>query len=378
MFTLRKYKTKKLCPSCYKWLCQCLVTQKKKPHFPFNSGTKLDNKLGLHPKLKAFAPVSPAVGSYDPRPIDCKSIISWRKQQEAEEFSRIISSKLIKEIIDQKSFIKIECGPGSHEISRWPESIIEAPCKSLQTNVGFGTVPRFRESYKFTTPGPGYTLRTHNPFFYLEQRRQKGFSDIPTFEFDNLAPRFRETTRTWSLPCNRYNVKHPNSLQVFLDKVISKRGPYDLFTGPRDETTIKRYWTRTKLKEQDNWPQTLPGEIEKLSNKCNYFKGKWSTCPRFTKKPVSRMMLQDIGTCYKDPHEPGPGHYNPRTPRKPSTLKRYPFDSNIEYVRPIPSSDIRPGPGRYKIKHKYRVKGDGWTCVFKSKVPKINFIASLA
>lgn len=81
-------------------------------------------------------------------------------------------------------------------------------------------------------------------------------------------------------------------------------------------------------------------------------------------------MLQDISTCYKDPDEPGPGHYNPRTPRKPSSLKKYPFDSNIEYVRPFPPSDI-PGPGRYKIKQQYRVKGYGWTCVFKSKVPKM-------
>ncbi|GAB1859075.1 hypothetical protein CAJAP_00067 [Camponotus japonicus] len=111
--------------------------------------------------------------------------------------------------------------------------------------------------------------------------------------------------------------------------------------------------------------------MEKLSNKCNYFKGKWSMNPRFTKKPVARMMLQDISMCYKDPNEPGPGHYDPRTPRKPSTLKRYPFDSNIEYVRPLPPSDIRPGPGRYKIQQDYRIKGYGWTCVFKSKVPRM-------
>lgn len=83
-----------------------------------------------------------------------------------------------------------------------------------------------------------------------------------------------------------------------------------------------------------------------------------------------RMMLQDLSTCYKNPDEPGPGHYNPRTPRKPSSLKKYPFNSNVEYARPVPPSDIRPGPNRYKIKQEYRVKGYGWTCVFKSKVPR--------
>lgn len=83
-----------------------------------------------------------------------------------------------------------------------------------------------------------------------------------------------------------------------------------------------------------------------------------------------RIMLQDISMCYKNPDEPGPGHYEPRTPRKPSTLKRYPFDSNVEFARPLPPSDIRPGPGRYRVKQAFSTKGHGWTCVFKSKVPR--------
>lgn len=88
-------------------------------------------------------------------------------------------------------------------------------------------------------------------------------------------------------------------------------------------------------------------------------------------------MLQDINTCYKDPDQPGPGHYYLRASRKPSSLKNYPFNSNIEFVRPPPSRDFLPGPGKYKIKEDYRIKGSGWTCVFKSKVPRtmISFAA---
>lgn len=82
------------------------------------------------------------------------------------------------------------------------------------------------------------------------------------------------------------------------------------------------------------------------------------------------MLLQDINTCYKDPDEPGPGHYKPQIPQKPSTRKKYPFDSNVEFVRPLPPSDIRPGPTRYTIKQNRTIEGHGWTCVFKSKVPR--------
>lgn len=83
------------------------------------------------------------------------------------------------------------------------------------------------------------------------------------------------------------------------------------------------------------------------------------------------MLLQDISTCYKDPDEPGPNHYNPRMPQKPTTRKRYPFDSNIEFARPLAPSDIRPGLTRYKIKQDRVIKGRGWLSVFKSKVPRI-------
>ncbi|KAL6438616.1 hypothetical protein ACFW04_004569 [Cataglyphis niger] len=241
-----------------------------------------------------------------------------------------------------------------------------ARCKGLRTDVAFGIVPLFEPSYKSTTPGPGYTLRTHNPYYYLEQKKLKAFSCIPSFEFDGLKPRFQETIRSWSLPCNRYSVKHPNSLQAFLEKVTGKRGPYDLFTGPRD---VKKYWTHPRI-EFNNWPLKLSGEIEKLSNKCNYFKGKWAMNARFTKKPVARTLLQDISTCYREPDEPGPGHYDPRTLRKPTTLKKYPFDSNIEYIRPLPPDGTRPGPGRYETRQDCPIKGYGWTSVFKSKVPR--------
>lgn len=86
------------------------------------------------------------------------------------------------------------------------------------------------------------------------------------------------------------------------------------------------------------------------------------------------MVLQDLALCYKDPEHPGPGHYDPKSPRKPRNTKNYPFNINVEHVRPVTMSDIHPGPGRYKIKEKRRIKGNGWTFVFKSKLPRTNFI----
>lgn len=188
-----------------------------------------------------------------------------------------------------------------------------------------------------------------------------------------------------------------------------------MFAGPRDDSTIKGYFAKAKLEYADDWTRTLPNEIEKLLHKSNYFKGRWSTCPRyfdwnwwprgveyfrsnaykrsaiyptgevakgvsnfcfnrFPKSPGLRIMLKDLALCYKDPNQPGPGQYDPKAPRKPRTTKNYPFDANVEYIRSVPSSEIKPGPGRYNVKGQRAIPGHGWTFVFKSKVPRTKFI----
>ncbi|KAF7411392.1 hypothetical protein HZH66_000288 [Vespula vulgaris] len=139
--------------------------------------------------------------------------------------------------------------------------------------------------------------------------------------------------------------------------------------GPRDETTLKGYMSK-KIEDYRGWPLSLPGEIDKLLHKSNYYKGRITTCPRFPKISGLRMALKDINMCYKDPNDPGPGYYNPSSPRKPKNRMNYPFDSNIENVRPIMQDVGYPGPGRYKIKEVKRIKGNGWTWIFKSKEPR--------
>lgn len=72
-----------------------------------------------------------------------------------EEFSAAMGCRLTKEIANQKNLMKTGRGPGSHEISRWPENIMDASCKSLRMDAAFGIAPRFQTSYKSITPGPG-------------------------------------------------------------------------------------------------------------------------------------------------------------------------------------------------------------------------------
>ncbi|XP_076390396.1 ciliary microtubule-associated protein 2 [Megachile rotundata] len=370
-----EYKTQtfKLCKCGCKWRCQCLIPREKKPRPPFNSSSERDAKIGLHPKFYASKSDAPPVGTYDIPRLKCKSVArDWKRELEVEEFSATMGGRLLEKYVTQRNLMRTGRGPGTHEIIQWPDDILKKSCKTVRTDVGFGTVPLFKLDSIPEIPGPGYTRK--NPYYYIDKRRQEGLSRIPTFEYDGLQPRFRRVSKSWSLPCNLYNVKHPDTIEAFLKKTTGKRGPYDLFTGPRDSSTIKSYLTTAKLEDNGDWPKLLPSELDKLLHKSNYFKGRWITCPRFPKVPGIRMVLQDIALCYKDPKHPGPGHYDPKSPRKPKNAKNYPFDMNVEFVRPVILTDTQPGPGRYNIKGKDIIKGHGWTFVFKSKAPRTNFI----
>ncbi|KAK2578633.1 hypothetical protein KPH14_012127 [Odynerus spinipes] len=362
--------TFKLCRCACKWRCKCLIPRKKKPPPPFNQTSNRDGRIGLHPKLYTHSPEGPAFGSYDVTSIKRKNkAVSWKREMETKHFSESLGGRYIESRVIQRELMEKGLGPGTHEIEQWPENILDKPCKSLRKDVGFGTTPRFKRVVRVNTPGPGSTVKVHNPYYYLELSRSKGSSTLPSFEFDGLAPRFREIQRRWILPCNRYNVKDPRVLEAVLHKVTGKRGPYDLFTGPRDERTIRGYMTR-KIENYQGWPISLPGEVEKLLHKSRYYKGRISTCPRFPKMMGSRMALKDISMCYKNPKDPGPGHYDPSSPRKPRNRMNYAFNIGVENVRPIVYQGIRPGPGRYKIKDAKRIKGNGWSWIFKSKVPR--------
>ncbi|XP_046813935.1 lymphocyte expansion molecule-like [Vespa crabro] len=358
-------KTFKICRCSCKWRCKCLIPRKKKSPLPFNRATSRDVKIGLHPKLYTHYSHAPSVGHYNVLPIKSKrQAISWKRELETKQFSESLGGRYLESRIIQRDLMITGRGPGTHEIEQWPENVLNKSCKSIREDVSFGTVPRFKSVYS-KTPGPGY-LKVHNPYYYLELNRLKGLSSLPSFEYDGLMPRFKDIQRDYSLPCNIYNVKDPRSIEDILKKVTGKRGPYDLFTGPRDDTTIKGYMGR-KIEDYRGWPISLPGEIEKLLNKSNYYKGRISTCPRFPKISGLRMALKDINMCYKNPNDPGPGHYNPITPRKPKNRMSYPFDSNVENIRPTLQNIEYPGPARYKIKEIKRIKGNGWTWIFKSK-----------
>lgn len=82
-------------------------------------------------------------------------ITSWKKELETAEFSATMGGRVFEKYIVKKERMKTGLGPGIHEISQWPENILEKSCKTIRRDADFGTVPRFEPDTKFATPGPG-------------------------------------------------------------------------------------------------------------------------------------------------------------------------------------------------------------------------------
>lgn len=87
-------------------------------------------------------------------------------------------------------------------------------------------------------------------------------------------------------------------------------GPYDLFTGPRDNSTMTGYFAPSKLPPIKSWPMQIPSTLDRYKHKSYANYGKISKTDRFLKNPGSRNYLTDLVMCPKDPNSPGPGYYN--------------------------------------------------------------------
>lgn len=84
-------------------------------------------------------------------------------------------------------------------------------------------------------------------------------SNVPPFEWDGFMDRFRRPSRSWEMAPNRYDPIDRGTIQTLLNKVVSKRGPYDLFTGPRDNTTIKNHFAPPERCTPDKYYTWLQG-----------------------------------------------------------------------------------------------------------------------
>lgn len=72
-----------------------------------------------------------------------------------EEFSATQGGRLLSRFGILEKEEKSNIGPGTYQLEQWPENIFEKRGKNVKKDIGFGTMSRFPNKPKFSTPGPG-------------------------------------------------------------------------------------------------------------------------------------------------------------------------------------------------------------------------------
>ncbi|KAJ8964215.1 hypothetical protein NQ314_005044 [Rhamnusium bicolor] len=319
---------------------------------PFGVATKRFVKVGFHPELdisgamkREITKVGP--GGYEPEFPKCKSKrgMCWRTKWETEEFSKFLGYRNAN-ILEERAFFKSLRGPGTNDID---EGYYKKVDFSVLQDTGFATSKRFQVKESVIVPPPDTYFRNLAKTSTMAKHQ---FSNVPSFEWDGFIDRLRSREPTYTLPVNRYNIKDGKGTANILNKVVSLRGPYDLFTGPRDGTTIKNYFSPPAFKVPE-YSYIKPSDVDVLlthSSKQRY--GRFLKAQRFPKKPTIRCILNDISLCYRNPSDPGPDHYD--VSRIKSIIGKdesmYPFDKSQVNARPPTVWKISPGPGRFNPK----------------------------
>ena len=71
----------------------------------------------------------------------------------------------------------------------------------------------------------------------------KTTSRAPTFKWDGFLYKLKRPYPSCSKAPNLYYSKESHSYETTLGKTVSLKGLYQLFTGPRDDSTIKNHFT---------------------------------------------------------------------------------------------------------------------------------------
>lgn len=336
---------------------------------PFGIATKRFANIGFHPLLDVSGtykkdPTNLCPFSYNPKSSGCKFKrgMDWKRKVEIEEYSKYLNYKNL-DLLHELEFNRTLGGPATIDMS---VDIYKKQNHSVFKNVGFGLDTRIKDTKRNDVPPPDSYYRRKEQ---LSTLKTKSFSKLPTFERDGFVGHFRSNAPKYTLAPNRYNLANTNGTDQILKKVVSLRGPYDLFTGPRDNSTIKNHFTPSTTKTPE-YNHIEPSTIDVLlHHPSKRSVGVFLKCKRFPKKPCVRNMLIDLSLCYRNPKDPGPAHYDLTQIKSINEDKPnlYPFNTSYQHARPPMNWKISPGPGRYSPKTPKCLKHKRPSWVFVSK-----------
>ena len=271
----------------------------------------------------------------------------WARSYETSQAAKI-PHLLYRAEWEKKELTKCMLGPNKYNI---PDSFQEVAKKPSSTRGVCQTkAQRFGDSGS-EVPGPGTYGKGGIPHALLEEKQLMSASTVGML--DAGASGKRQLPEVGSDLCpGQYNCK--SFTEQLADRVISKRGPYDLFTGDRNKPITVGHLAAPNKGHLGPGEYEIKSFLDDLNSEHKKRSGKFSKVHRFPEMPSHRIHCKTLSQWPRKRDEPGPGHYDIQKLGKPEPAQRPPFGSSAERndkkaTQFFLGSNNAVGPGRYNI-----------------------------
>ncbi|XP_041133523.1 lymphocyte expansion molecule-like [Polyodon spathula] len=289
----------------------------------------------------------------------------WKREQETLRQTQL-PHVLYRDVWERKRILKRKLGPASYSMKDFIELREERPASVL--GVCESRESRFRSITAVScTPGPGTYGKGGIPSAVLEERQRQSPGTLGSMDFN---PRSEQSLQSSECDPGPGTYKVKDSLQELLNHTVSKRGPYDVFTGPRSSHASTGHYMVLKTTNLSPGQYEIKSFVEDLQSREKRKSGEFSSLLQYPSIPTERAGCSTLSHCPRSACFPGPGWYNTSPAPRPQTTYPAPFLCSSRRTD-TKVKNLNPGPGRYNILESDRSRtAMGHRSAFKSETKR--------
>lgn len=352
-----------------------MIENKKFAGAPFGTQKSRFEVAGIHPKRRAPGTITqvcydkksmlplnrklgPGTYNIDSGSFNSKNISQhasgpgWKRAYETSQAAKI-PHLLYREDWTKKQLQKCLLGPGTYNL---PDSFEEL---SKKPGSKFGIcqtrAQRFAVAGDSEVPGPGTYGKGGIPHALMEEKQLMSASTVGML--DAGASGKRQLPEVGSALCpGQYNCK--SFTDELAERVISKRGPYDLFTGDRNKPITVGHLAAPNRSDLGPGQYKIKSFLDDQASEHKKRHGRFGTVNRNPTIPPDRIYCKTLSQWPRKKDEPGPGSYDPIKETQSftwsSSANRPPFGSSAartdkKAMQFFLGSNSSVGPGRYHM-----------------------------
>ena len=273
---------------------------------------------------------------------------------------------LNKEEWERKLELKRGLGPGAYNAK---DVVCE---KDFTRGILDMRESRFRDNKLSIAPGPGAYGKNGVPHSLLEEKSREPVGRVGLLDCGGPSGRNMPTLGSRLGPGT---YKLFGSVDEILQKRVSTRGPYDVFSDDRGKPIKTGHFAQQKSYNLGPGQYNLKSSTDEMYSQDPEHKGRFGKAAQYPEPPTERIIVSTLSLKPRARMEPGPGHYDavdPTLKRQSYAVSAPAFLSSSERMNKMAykffTGNFNPvGAGRYDVQKFEKKDEHGCQSAFKSK-----------